>query len=57
MAKLVLMLFATGVIGGKISKLNPLDPTAGWDVKRTPATTEWIENLAFELSGRTGMII
>ena len=53
------MLVVAGVISQEIPKFNQSDPTAGWiaTLERTPATAEWIENLAFELSERTGKIM
>ena len=59
MVKLILLLVVTGVISQNISELNPPNQPAEWDVtlERKPTTYEWIENRAFELSGRSGMII
>ena len=53
------MLVVAGVISHEIPRFNPPDPTAGWiaTLERTPATAEWIENLAFEISERTGKVI
>ena len=58
MVKLILMLVVTGVISQKIPELNPPNQPAGWDVtlERKPTTYEWIENRAFELGERNGMI-
>ena len=59
MVKLILMLVVTGVISQKIAELKPPNQPGGWDVtfERKPTAYEWIENRAFALSERNGMLI